>query len=441
MLHPDGRPLSSLVAAPRLLQAMAADHVVPAAGWLSRVGQGRQPRFAAGATLALTGLFLLSGSLDAIAPIVTAFFLVTYLAINVVVLVEQVLGMISFRPTFHVGRWVSAVGAVACLTGLMLSSPGIGLVALVLVGGIYVWIQRRHLETPWETVRSGLAVNLAAWAARRAVRFERSQRAWKPDLMVPVETVEELRGLQSLAMQLAGGFGSVKLVGLQRDPALARALDAAAESLRAQGVHGSATATESPGWTLGTRSAVDVFQGALFPPNLVLVDGDARSGAEVQPVLDHCRAQGLGLALYLCHPRAGAPLGRDVTVWLSDRSPDWPLRLQMANLDLPVLLGLLLTRGGGTLRLATVVRDPASRPDAERWLRQLVGMGRLPGATRTVVLEGGFLAALGQATARADLHLLGLGDQIEPARLDGFRQACGAACLFLVDSGQESLLA
>lgn len=433
--------LSSVVAAPRLLQAMASEQVVPGARWLAVVGADGQPRAASGATLGLTALFLLSGSLDAIAPIVTAFFLVTYLAVNLVVLVEQVLGMISFRPTFRVGRMVPLVGVVACFTGLMLSSPGKGLVALVLVLGIYTWIQRRRLETPWETVRSGMAVNLAAWAARRAASFERSQRAWKPDLMVPVDSVGELRGLEPVASRLAGPQGSVKLVGLQRDATLDEVLRTTANTLRKAGIHASATTTESSGWIPGTRSAVDVFQGALFPPNLVLVDGDVRTGPELQAALDHCRARGLGLALYLHHPQQARARGNEVTVWLSDRSPDWPLRLHMANLDLPVLLALLLTKNGGSIHLATVVRDPASRPAAEHWLRRLMDMGRLPRGTRASVLEGDFLEALGQPSVRADLHLLGLGDRVEPGRLLALRAACGSACLFLVDSGQESLLA
>jgi amino acid transporter len=433
--------LSSVVAAPRLLQAMAADRVVPGARWLAQGGKGGQPRFSSGITLALTALFLLSGSLDAIAPIVTAFFLVTYLAINLVVLVEQTLGMISFRPTFRIGSLVPAVGAVACLTGLMLSSPGKGMVALVFVGGIYTWILRRRLETPWETVRSGLAVNVATWAARRVARFERSQRAWKPDLVVPVETSAELHGLLPVATRLAAGQGSLKLVGLRRDPDLIEALGVAAAAALGEGFHASSTATESTSWVQGSRSAVDVFQGALFPPNLMLVDGDLRTAEEQQAVMEHCRSRRLGLGLYFHPPISGGFQPREITVWLSDRSPDWPLRLQMANLDLPVLLALLLTRRGGRIRLATVVRDPATRQAAERWLRLLVDMGRLPRGTRTTVLEGGIIDALGQPAARADLHLMGLGERVELARLQEFRRTCDAACLFLVDSGQESLLA
>jgi solute carrier family 12 sodium/potassium/chloride transporter 2 len=433
--------LSSVIAAPRLLQAMAADQVVPAARWLARSSEAGQPRVASGVTLGLTGLFLLSGSLDAIAPIVTAFFLVTYLAVNLVVLVEQVLGMISFRPTFRVWSLVPAAGVVACTTGLMLSSPGKGLMALVLVGGIYAWIQRRHLDAPWETVRSGLTVNVAAWAARRAAHFERSQRAWKPDLLVPVETSGELRSLLPVAQRLAGKQGSVKLVGLQRDAMLGEALAEATATLTAAGIHASSTATDSSGWIHGAGSAVDVLQGALFPPNLVLVDADLRSGAELGAMLEHCRGRKLGLGLYQHHPRPGGVQHNEVTVWLSDRSPGWSLRLHMANLDLPVLLAILLTRKGGRIRLATVVRDPSSMGDAEHWLRRLVDMGRLPASTRTTVLQGDFIEALGHASVRSDLHLLGLGETVDKAQLEAFRQASGAACLFLVDSGQESLLA
>ena len=45
-------------------------------------------------------LALLLRDLNAIAPLVTLFFLITYAMINVVVIIEQNLGLISFRPLF-----------------------------------------------------------------------------------------------------------------------------------------------------------------------------------------------------------------------------------------------------------------------------------------------------------------------------------------------------
>ena len=46
-------------------------------------------------------LALLLRDLNAIAPLVTLFFLITYAMINVVVIIEQNLGLISFRPLFR----------------------------------------------------------------------------------------------------------------------------------------------------------------------------------------------------------------------------------------------------------------------------------------------------------------------------------------------------
>ncbi len=433
--------LSSVVAAPRLLRAMAAEHVVPGAGWFSRLSRQGEPRVASAATLCLAGLFLLSGSLDAIAPIVTAFFLVTFLAVNLVVLVEQSLGMISFRPTFRVGRVLPLLGVVSCTIGLMLSGPGKGLLALVSVAGIYLWVQHRKLDTPWETVRSGLAVNMALWAARQVSAFERSQRAWKPDLLLPLESPGELHDLVPLASRLMGEQGSVKLVGIHRRPSLAAHLERAAAWFLDQGRHASFTTTECANWTQGTLLSMDIFQGGFFPPNLVLVDGDVRKAPEVQTVLEHCGRLGLGLGLYLHPPENSPKEGNEVVVWLSDRSPDWPLRMFMANLDLPVLLAILLTRKVGHIQLVTVVRDPASQPEAARWLRDLLDLGRLPGGTSTRVFQGDIFSVMRSGELRANIHLLGLGTPVDAARLNAFREAAGAACLFLKDSGKESLLA
>ena len=118
--------VSNMVAAPRLLQAMAAQRVVPFGNWIERPDEAGQPRRALSISLVMVGAFLLSGSLDQIAKIVTAFFILTYMAINLVVFLEQRLGMISFRPTL-VHSLVPPMGLAVCAVGLFVSSPTMGL--------------------------------------------------------------------------------------------------------------------------------------------------------------------------------------------------------------------------------------------------------------------------------------------------------------------------
>ena len=435
--------LSSLVAAPRLLQAMAQHGVVPGARWLSSATASGEPRNAVLATTILAAGGLAAGSLDAIAPVITSFFIMTYLAINGVVYLELVLGMISFRPAFQVKPAIPLLGAGLCLLGLSLSSPFGGVVELLFVLAIYGVLTRRHLETPWETARSGITVNLAAWTARRAAHIERSERAWKPDLLVPVASTTQIDDLRPLVEALARRNGSIRWLGIgPRDDVpdhLARVVLAEADI----DLYGSWTRLRTDRYMDGIGLAMDALRSGLFPPNLVVVDERKVEEAEITRYIEHCQALSVGLALWQPHPGAEGLLKQRavIDIWLSDRSPDWQLQLHLANLDLPVLIGFLLSQAwGARLRLRTVVRSPTQREAGLRVLQELVDQARLPPDTSIHVSEGDFLAALREA-ADADLNLFGMPPTVSKARIAEIRDASGGSCLWLMDAGAASALA
>lgn len=433
--------LASLVAAPRLLAAMAEHQVVPGSSWLARAGADGEPRNAVLATTAVAGLGLFAGSLDDIAPVITSFFVMTYLSINGVVFVEQVLGMVSWRPLFRLPRVVPLLGVGACLIGLALASPFGGVAEVLLVVGIYAALSRRRLETPWETVRSGVLVSLGAWAARRVAHVARSERAWKPDLLVPASTEAQARSLRPLVEGLSRRNGSVRWLGLGGEPDLGDALERLAEGLRTQDIHASATTLDGDAYRLAISLALDTLQGSLFPPNLVLVDASRIDQADLDLYVQRCRRLEIGLAIWC--PAAGEdPTQRpgDVAVWLSDRSPDWALKLHTANLDLPILSGWLLsTAWGSKLHLRVVVRDPADAAGGRAFLAQLRDGARLRDAVLEV-REGAFADSLAQATP-VGLHVFGAPPEPRLTALTDLATQAGGACLFLLDSGRESALA
>jgi len=432
---------SNLVAAPRLLQAMASQRVVPFGSWLEKTDENEEPKRALVVCMVVTGVCLLSGSLNEIAQIVTAFFILTYMAINLVVFLEQRLAMISFRPTLVVHRWVPLGGLIACALGLFVSSPTMGLVGSTLVAVVYVWLQQRRLHTPWETVRSGIHVRVAAWAAEKAGREARPERAWSPELLIPVESVDGAHRLLELGSRLTGLAGSIRLVGMHGDADLGQALEERAQTLRDLGTPTTTTCVDAMGFARGSTLVIDAVRGMFLGPNLVLLDGEVRSEKELQIVVDHCMARSVGMGVLTAHPNGALGRARDVTVWLSERSPDWALEMHNVNLDLPVLAGHLLSRiGSGRLRLATVVRSIEDRADANNFLLRLIDQGRLAGDTEMFVAEGDFMEAL-RDSPYSDIHIFGLSSVIEKQRLLKLRDACGGACLFLLDSGQESILA
>jgi amino acid transporter len=433
--------LSSLVAAPRLLQAMATFRVVPGSDWLGALTKAGEPRNATLVTLGLAALGLASGSLDAIAPILTGCFLITYLALNAVVFLEQRLGMVSFRPTFEVPHWVPAVGMLVCIVALGLTSPGGGLLEVIGVVGLYAWLALRRLDTPWETVHSGLALNVAARLAKWAARLERSQRSWKPDLLVPVGDIATLELLRPVASLATAVQGSVKYTAITDDPDLPGALDLEIARLRAQERFASWHAMPADGPDgMGVKLMMNAMKGTFFASNLLLL-GDRMPDAQLQGLRDHAVGLGIGVALLLPGPDGPPHEGSAINVWLSDRSPDWHIGLHVVNTDLPVLLAWLMTRPSrGQVRLFVCVRDPAEAQNAHTFLTELIAQGRLPPNTMPHVTTKPFMEALGSAPP-ADLTLFGLAPTISLERFTQLRDATGGSCLFLQDSGQETLLA
>ena len=107
--------LGSMLGAPRILQALAAQKTVPFHSVLAKKTKGNEPRNAIIFTGIAIELALLLGNLNFLATLITMFFLITYGMLNLVVFIQQSMKIISFRPTFKVPRLVPFIGAAGCL--------------------------------------------------------------------------------------------------------------------------------------------------------------------------------------------------------------------------------------------------------------------------------------------------------------------------------------
>ena len=185
-----------------------------------------------------------------------------------------------------------------------------------------------------------------------------------------------------------------------------------------------------------------LLKASAFPPNLLLVNGVGRDDAELKDLIRICEQHDLGLVLQLGDTFSlDSQRGKGVNVWLSDRSPEWNLSLRIANVDLPVLMGFLLSEAtAAPMHLLTVIREADQKDAAKQFLRQLMDMGRLPATTRSRVLQGDFLTQLEDAPA-ADVNVFGVSASIDFKRLKTIQKKTKGICLFLMDSGHESAIA
>ena len=138
--------LGSIMIAPRTLQALAVDGVFPnqASKWLGK-GRGatQEPVRASIVTCVIGFAFVAVGDINAVAEIISMFFMVTYGAICLVSFLEHMAADPSYRPTFRSHWSISLVGAVLCL-GLMfgMNTP-YAIASIVIMFLIHAWVARR----------------------------------------------------------------------------------------------------------------------------------------------------------------------------------------------------------------------------------------------------------------------------------------------------------
>lgn len=448
--------LASVVGAARILMAMGEHKVLPRGRWLSRRTEGGEPRNALLVTMAIIVATIMLRDLNAIAPLVTMFFLVTYAMLNGILLLEQSLRLVSFRPALTVHPIVPLIGLGGSVFAMFIIAPTLALVSVGIMIAFYVLLLRRQLDAPFSDVRSGLFVSLAEWATTKVAQLPGSQeRAWKPSLLVPVVDEREIQGVHSLLTSIARPNGTVRIMGvtddadeLDHDLPLQQRLDGLAGGFLHQGIHSTATMVRVPGtsFTNGLLAGMQALRGTFFRPNTVFLRlGHLARTAHLDDddlgrIITEAKRQRLGTLAWLPHPVTSLGQRRRINVWIRDRSPDWRIGWDIGNLDLMLLVALQLQRNwDADLRLVMVVSDPDDIDDAEGFLGDLVGLARLHGA-EVIVGSGDFTAFLDQAP-QDDVSIFGIGEAPRIEDLRTIVAGTGSSCLFVRDSGSESALA
>ncbi|KAL4635113.1 solute carrier family 12 member 7-like isoform X2 [Arapaima gigas] len=207
-----GAGLQSLTGAPRLLQAIARDGIVP---FLQVFGHGKangEPTWALLLTAGICEIGILIASLDAVAPILSMFFLMCYLFVNLACALQTLLRTPNWRPRFKFYHWtLSFLGMTLCLSLMFISSWFYALVAMLIAGCIYKYIEYRGAEKEWGDGIRGLSLNAARYALMRLEEAPPHTKNWRPQLLVLVNLDMELcvkhPRLLSFTTQLKAGKG------------------------------------------------------------------------------------------------------------------------------------------------------------------------------------------------------------------------------------------
>jgi len=439
--------LASIVGSSRILFAMGEHKVLPYSNMLAGTSSNGQPRNAMIVTGILIFFTLLLRNINAVAPLVTLFFLITYAMINIVVIIEQRLGLISYRPIFKIHKWVPWFGLISSIFAMFIINPSVSLISIAIVLMVYWYLSRQNLETPFEDVRSGLFVSFAEWAAKHTWGMKKmQQRAWKANLMVPVRDVNGLKGTFEFLRNITNPKGSIKLLGIEpftENSILEEQLENISASFRNKGVFSSSTVIHTNEFANGINYGSQALQGAFFRPNIMflnLQDHDDYDN-ELKPVMKESIRLEIGILLFNLHTTALLGQRNTINVWISNRKGNWQLDgWDIGNLDLSILVAYKLKMNWkANIRLITIVDDPNEKEIALNFLNSLINLARLP-ETLTEVYVGQFKEFVVQAPS-ADLNIFGMQDTLPYDFIKKMSSKTNSSCLFVRDSGHESILA
>ena len=218
--------LATLVGAPRILKAVCDDGLFPPLQYFakSRESDNEPIRgYFLTAVIAVAGIMI--GDLNAIAPLITNFFLATRALINFACFLASYSRSPGWRPTYRMyNKWVSLATALLCIAVMFAISWWQALITVVIGIFLYLYIRRTAPNVNWGAAELGLKWLQAKRALLQLDKVQLSHhvKTWRPIfLAVPLVFSHHVESMVEYAKQMehANGFTIVAdiLVGRFQD--------------------------------------------------------------------------------------------------------------------------------------------------------------------------------------------------------------------------------
>ncbi|MDJ0704355.1 MAG: Na-K-Cl cotransporter [Leptolyngbyaceae cyanobacterium MO_188.B28] len=411
--------IGSILGAPRVLQALARDGILPRR--LRWLGQGHglsdEPRLGTLFTLGIALAAVSLGDLNLIAPVLTMFFLTTYMVLNVAAGIEGFLQSPSFRPSFKVHWAFSLMGALGCMSIMFLINSVATVMAALIVAGIYLWLERRELESAWGDVRQGIWMSLMR-ASLFNIEKTPDTKNWRPHVLVfsgaptkrwhLIEMAAALthnRGLFTVASVLPSGSRSVT-----QQETMESTIQ---EYLEKQGMRALVRVVTAPEPFAGAEKLVEAYGIGHLSPNTILL-GDTEneeSRDRYCQMITKCYQAKRNVVILRDQPMQQPmsffrrpPRKRRIDVWWGGLQSNGGLMLILAY-----LLRTSLPWREAEVRLKLVAPDHAAAAAAQTNLDKLTQDLRIGAVSEVIVAAGRpFDEILQTSSQSADLVFLGL---------------------------------
>ncbi len=412
--------LSSYLGAPRVLQAVSRDRLL---GFLRPFARGSakgdEPRRALVVSALITLVVLLwagnsssGGALNAVAAIITMFFLYTYGMINLAAFIEDFSDNPSFRPKFRFFHWsIALAGGVGAIFACFLVNWLAALAALAIIIVFLWYLRTKQLRTVFGDARRGFLFHHIRSNLYKLHRLPDDSKNWRPTVLIfsgqPSEREDLIifscwfeagRGLVYLANVLIGDFHD--LVSRRRS-----AIHQLTKFCHDQNFEAFPLVVMAEDMDQGISMLLQSTATGPIHPNLA-VFGWSHPLARTKGYVSGLRtAASLDMSLVLLntevHPRDIFRRKKRIDVWWRGQK----------NGGLMLLLAYLLTENwqwhGVKIRVLRLVESEEGLQPAMEGLQQLIDRARVDAKAHTIFSNKPFAEVLHEHSADSCCAILG----------------------------------
>jgi len=431
--------LGSIIVAPRTLQAMGSDNVLPGSGlnqWLARGKQeDNEPTNAGLVSIIIGFVFVASGDINFVAKIISMFFMVTYGVICLISLLEHFAADPSYRPTFKSRWYLSLLGAVTSFWLMFKMNAPYALLSLILMGGIYMMVSGyKTKEKGLENLFRGVIFQLSRQLQILAQRADREDlnEHWRPfTICVSQDTFMRRSAFDMLRwISLKYGFGTyihyikgflTEKTNQESREILNKLIQLAAGSKNRVYLD----TIISPSYTSAIAQVIQLSGISGKGNNMILFEFSQTNPEALEEALStHDILYATGFDLCILHTSyKGFGYKKQIHIWITSADYD--------NANLMILLGYIILGHPewkkGIIKIFAIYQ-PEEADGKKEELKALIREGRLPislANLRLISADGDKQTRelIGETSVDADLTIIGF--RHEQLKIEGYRLYTG----------------
>jgi amino acid transporter len=380
--------IGSVMVAPRTLQALAGDRSFPVPAMNHWLAKGRkedhEPVNAALVTCMIALVFVALGNVNAVAQIISMFFMVTYGSLCLISFLNHFGSSPAYRPSFRSKWYLSLVGFLVAVWVMFKISTPYAIAAILLMSGIYIFInsyhaKRKGLVSIFANAIFQLNRNLQVYLQKRG--SAKTLAEWRPSaICISDSSFERDNAFKLLSwISYKYGFGTYlhRIEGYYSKSTFKQSREELQKLIRNIDTENYVYIDTiiSPSYTSAIAQAIQIPGIAGMENNMVIFEFDKDNPEGLPAIIDNFSLVNAGNfdVCILAASRKPVYYKNGIHVWIRSTDTD--------NANLMILISFILLGHPdwrkGSIRIFVICK-PGEEIETNRQMKELILSGRLP---------------------------------------------------------------